>query len=359
MKVTFLLTDARLMSGGQRVLAHMAAHLKGRGHTVTLISSPRNMKASLRERIGILLGRRAPRMKMPPFESSHFYAAGLEVIWVEPGQKITAEQVPDGDAVIASWWECAEWMDELHAKKGRQVHLIQDLETFPYLPRDRVEAVYRNPRAKITVSTWLQRAIREAFETDADLVPNGVDAAWFNAPARGRNAPFTAGFLFSPAPRKNVGLAIAALHLARALIPDLRVVAFGAHDPAGTLPEWIAYERLPTQERIREIYAGCDAWLFPSTSEGFGLPILEAMGCRTPVLATHAGAAPDIVEDGLNGRLLRSNPEVFATALADLAAIDPADWARMSTAARATAEANDLPRAMARFETVLTRIIKG
>jgi glycosyltransferase involved in cell wall biosynthesis len=359
MKVTFLLTDARLMSGGQRVLAQMAAHLAAQGHGVTLISSPRDTRVPLRERIGVLLGRRVPRLKMPPFEGSHFHAAGLEVIWTEPGAKIAAAQIPDGDAVITSWWECAEWMNDLPPEKGRQVHLIQDRETFPYLPLDRVEAVYRHPRAKIAIAGWLQRTMREDFGADADLAPNGVDAAWFDAAPRGRGAPLTVGFLFSPAPRKNVGLAVAALELARARIPGLRAVAFGAHDHGGALPDWIDYEIRPAQNRIREIYASCDAWLFPSASEGFGLPILEAMGCRTPVLATHAGAAPDLIEDGVNGRLLPDEPEAFAAALVDLSAADPADWAAMSAAARATAEANDLPRAMARFEAALTRIVAG
>jgi glycosyltransferase involved in cell wall biosynthesis len=250
-------------------------------------------------------------------------------------------------------------MNDLPPEKGRQVHLIQGLETFPYLPVDRVKAVYRHLRAKIAISGWLQRAMRDDFGTDADLAPNGVDASWFDAPARARGTPLTVGFLFSDSPCKNVGLAIAALDLARARIPGLRVVAFGSHDPASALPGWITFERRPTQTRIREIYASCDAWLFPSTSEGFGLPILEAMGCRTPVLATHAGAAPDLIMDGVNGRLLPADPEAFAAALADLVAGDPADWAAMSTAARATAEANDLPLAMARFEAALRRIVDG
>ena len=33
---------------------------------------------------------------------------------------------------------------------------------------------------------------------------------------------------------------------------------------------------------MKELYGGCDAWLFATRNEGFGLPILEAMACRTP-----------------------------------------------------------------------------
>jgi glycosyltransferase involved in cell wall biosynthesis len=42
------------------------------------------------------------------------------------------------------------------------------------------------------------------------------------------------------------------------------------------------------------LYAGASAFLFPTHYEGFGLPILEAMACGTPVLTGTKGAAPEI-----------------------------------------------------------------
>lgn len=71
-------------------------------------------------------------------------------------------------------------------------------------------------------------------------------------------------------------------------------------------------------------YRAADAFLFPSTTETFGLVALEAMACRVPVIAARSGGVVDTVVDGVNGlffepdqpeqmgvlvRRLRENPD--------------------------------------------------
>jgi glycosyltransferase involved in cell wall biosynthesis len=48
-------------------------------------------------------------------------------------------------------------------------------------------------------------------------------------------------------------------------------------------------------------YRSADAFLFPSTTETFGLVALEAMACGLPVIAARTGGVLDIVTDGQNG----------------------------------------------------------
>ncbi|MBE9546629.1 MAG: glycosyltransferase family 4 protein [Proteobacteria bacterium] len=44
-------------------------------------------------------------------------------------------------------------------------------------------------------------------------------------------------------------------------------------------------------------YSGADVFVFPTFSEGFGLPPLEAMACGTPVVASNATSVPEVVGD--------------------------------------------------------------
>ena len=55
---------------------------------------------------------------------------------------------------------------------------------------------------------------------------------------------------------------------------------------------------------------GADALLFPiDWPEPFGLVMIEAMGCGTPVVAWRCGSTPEVIEPGLTGFLVSSDAE--------------------------------------------------
>ena len=67
------------------------------------------------------------------------------------------------------------------------------------------------------------------------------------------------------------------------------------------------------------------ALLFPITwNEPFGMAVIEALACGTPVIAMKRGAMPEIIEHGVNG-FLAKNEEEFAEYMARIDEIDPAD----------------------------------
>lgn len=62
----------------------------------------------------------------------------------------------------------------------------------------------------------------------------------------------------------------------------------------GALPEGVTLLGYVDKAELPRLYAGAAAFLYPGIYEGFGLPIIEAMACGTPVVTSSTGAAPEI-----------------------------------------------------------------
>jgi glycosyltransferase involved in cell wall biosynthesis len=76
--------------------------------------------------------------------------------------------------------------------------------------------------------------------------------------------------------------------------------------------------RVPTDELVH-LYRRATLVAVPSRYEGFGLPAAEAMACGTPVVATAAGALPEVVGVGGGGVLVApDSPEALAKGIASL-----------------------------------------
>jgi glycosyltransferase involved in cell wall biosynthesis len=72
---------------------------------------------------------------------------------------------------------------------------------------------------------------------------------------------------------------------------------------------------LPHPELLNH-YQAADVFVFPSISESFGVPVIEAMACGTPVVAGRAGGIPELVVPGKTGLLVeRGNPRQLADAI--------------------------------------------
>lgn len=88
------------------------------------------------------------------------------------------------------------------------------------------------------------------------------------------------------------------------------------------------------QQDVRPFLAMMDIVVLASRSEALGLALLEAMALEKPVVATRVGGIPEVVEDGVTGRLVPSDdPESLAEALLEVLA-DPDLRIRMGRAGR-------------------------
>ena len=114
-------------------------------------------------------------------------------------------------------------------------------------------------------------------------------------------------------PRKNLPAAVEA---ARRAGVELRVVGargWGGVDVRGDGVRWLGF--VPDDELAR-LYRGARCLVYPSRYEGFGLPVLEAMSCGTPVV-TAAGTAMEEVADGAAVLVDGGDPEALAAGMAE------------------------------------------
>lgn len=183
--------------------------------------------------------------------------------------------------------------------------------------------IYADPSVRlVAVSHLLAKHLESHFgRTDVTVIPDAVDTERFSESTRiARKSASRQSFHFAEDEFvllligndwKNKGLG--ALLKACALLTDLplRLLVVGSDDPIFFQP---LIEKLRMQDRLRfeapssdvlSFYAAADLYVGPSLEDSFGLPILEAMACGLPVIASaHAGAS-ELVRDGETGFILR------------------------------------------------------
>lgn len=214
--------------------------------------------------------------------------------------------------------------------KGKTVITVHDMahvhnpswhpkERVAYLNKYLPEAITRAD-AIITDSEFSRTAILECFPVaddkifvtllgkDLECIPySALDTAATLAALKLKHH----GYIFSACtlePRKNlIRLVTAHQQLPQDMRKEYPLVLSGAQ--GWRLPEWntlvtplvergevILLGYLPRQQLLH-VYASAIVFAYPSLYEGFGLPIIEAMACGTPVLTSNIGAMQEVAGD--------------------------------------------------------------
>ena len=104
-------------------------------------------------------------------------------------------------------------------------------------------------------------------------------------------------------PRKNLPRLLEAWRRLPVVDWDLSLVLVGATGQtfrsvqlAGDAPN-VEFAGYVSDQDLAAVYTGAAMFVFPSLYEGFGLPVLEAMACGTPVVCSSATALPEVVGD--------------------------------------------------------------
>lgn len=118
---------------------------------------------------------------------------------------------------------------------------------------------------------------------------------------------------------KNIELAIDAL----VRLPELRLAIVGEGPHRGELEERalrigvgerVRFTGTLLRERLPEVYASVDAFIFPSTTETQGLVLAEALAAGLPVVAADSAASRDVL--GAGGRIVAPDPDAMAAGIA-------------------------------------------
>ena len=267
-------------------------------------------------------------------QKHHLESSSANLIPI-PHTPILSDDAPDADVTIATWWETASWIKDWPESKGLKAYFIRHHELYGG-DSAMVGDTYRLPFKKLVIASWLKVLMEETYsDVNATLIPNGVDWHQFSYQPRPKQPVPTIGMLYGILKWKGVDTAFKALRLVQKVIPNLRVICFGAqplnieHKP----PNNFDYYFRPTQKQIPELYKQTDCWLMPSTLEGFGMPGLEAAACGCPVVSTRCGGPEDYVKEGYNGYLVNvGDAESMATRFIQVLNLSDNDWAAMSAA---------------------------
>lgn len=209
--------------------------------------------------------------------------------------------------------------------RGRVVTTMQDLTTLRFENPSKNRAVFR---FKQRVYKWVNRiAARKsvALITPSEFVKDDI-ARTLSVNSRKITVTYEAGdsitakpepmeefegkefimYVGRPQPHKNLERLIEAFAVLKQSRPDLQLVLAGKKDVLYRMHEREAKRKgIPdvhftdfvTEGQLRWLYEHCAAYIFPSLSEGFGLPALEAMAHGAPVVSSDATCLPEIYAD--------------------------------------------------------------
>jgi glycosyltransferase involved in cell wall biosynthesis len=233
---------------------------------------------------------------------SHLDLRGFDVVVTSSHSCVNAIRVPPG----------ARHVSYCHTPMRYAWTWRQEIERIPTVARPLwpvAAAMFRSSDRRraghvdrfVANSEHVAARIRRAYTRPADVIYPPVDVSfWTPSDPATDDAPFlVAGRLVA---YKRAAIAVDAARMARVPLvvagdgPELSALrerALGAD---------VRFVVRPDDEELRELYRTARALVAPGV-EDFGMTMIEAQGCGTPVLAYGVGGAREAVVDGASGRL--------------------------------------------------------
>jgi phosphatidylinositol alpha-mannosyltransferase len=245
-----------------------------------------------------------------------------------------------------------------------------------WFPKSHLMHLFRRPAqwcmdrqaANIAVSQPVVEAHARYVDADWEIIPNGVDTGFFRPNGRRPDDALATGprllFLGRLDPRNGLETVLRAMPSVLDRFPDTTLVV------AGDGPLRPLYERLarPVGDRVRflgrvngdrpEVYGSADLYLCPTTKASFGITLLEAMACGTPLVVSDITGFRELVSGGSEAVLVdKGDADAWARTAIDLIA-DPARRAGMRDAGLRKVQRFAWPRVAEQVFAVYERVTK-
>jgi glycosyltransferase involved in cell wall biosynthesis len=196
----------------------------------------------------------------------------------------------------------------------------------------------------IAISDHAYEQLTGAYRLDegkVKMIPHGVDTDRFYPREEEHPAvdpeKTTLLYVGRLGARKGLDLALRALARIDDEEVEFLIAGTGRHEASlRALASKLDIEELVTflgyvdDEELPTLYSSADVFVLPSRYEGFGLVVLEAMACGTPVVGTDAGGIPTAIDVG-TGVTVQRNVEGLATGINSMVGDDTADRESVST----------------------------
>ncbi|HJS20465.1 MAG TPA: glycosyltransferase family 1 protein [Anaerolineales bacterium] len=160
-------------------------------------------------------------------------------------------------------------------------------------------------RVIFTPSEYVRNKICRRFGVKNIVVtPNGVDRSVFHPAVKQERYGIPEKYILfvgTLEPRKNLTGLLEAWERVKDDFKDTWLIIAGTHGsvfaPVSRMNqvERVHFIGFVEEECLPGLYVGATLFVLPSFDEGFGLPILEAMACGTPVVTSDGGALPEVL----------------------------------------------------------------
>lgn len=201
----------------------------------------------------------------------------------------------------------------------------------------------------VAISQYTERSMHEIYGTErADVIPIGIDLEQFSPSWRSNpHRPFRLLYVGNWSARKGADLLAPIIQALGSGFELWLLAGLRGKELSGLAENIRQIPRLPDAAAIVSLYRECDALIFPSRLEGFGLVAQEAQACGLPVIASNSSALPEIVKDGETGFLCEQDNIAEFVSAARALANSSERWRAMGNAARSYAEGSFAIKIMA------------